>query len=87
MGYVATGARYGRPERSVLGHAAGIGMAVCGVIGAVSGLIVGLTVHPLTAPFAMAEVGMPAAVLGGVIGLVVGLAIKAVGAISARSGG
>lgn len=63
---------------SILGRAAGIGTAVCGVAGAIVGLIIGLRVHPPTAVFAMAELGIPAAVVGGMLGLLVGLGVWAV---------
>ena len=68
---------------SLLGRAAGIGMAVCGVIGAIAGLIVGLMVHPPTAVFAMVELGIPATVVGGILGFLVGLGVWTVRRIRA----
>ncbi len=62
----------------ILGRAAGIGMAVCGGLGAIAGLIIGLIAHPPTAVFAMAELGIPATVVGGILGLLVGLGVWAV---------
>ncbi len=67
----------------IFGRAAGIGMAVCGVLGAIAGLIIGLMAHPPTAVFAMAELGIPAAVVGGVLGFLVGLGVWAVRRIRA----
>jgi hypothetical protein len=43
-----------------------------GLIGAIVGLVVGLIVHWPTAPFAVVELGLPAAVIGGVAGLAAG---------------
>lgn len=67
----------------ILGRVAGIGMAVCGVLGAIAGLIIGLMAHPPTAVFAMAELGIPAAVVGGILGFLVGLCVWAVRRIRA----
>ena len=48
------------------------GAAVAGVVGAIVGLIIGLFVYAPTAPFAMVEIGIPAAMVGGVLGLLIG---------------
>ena len=48
------------------------GAASAGVAGAVVGLIIGLCVYAPTAPFAMVELGLPAAIVGGVVGLLIG---------------
>ena len=48
------------------------GAAVAGVVGAIVGLIIGLFVHAPTAPFAMVEIGLPAAIVGGILGLLLG---------------
>jgi len=49
-----------------------LGAALAGVVGAIVGLIVGLFVYAPTAPFAMVEIGLPAAIVGGVLGLLIG---------------
>jgi hypothetical protein len=49
-----------------------VGVASVGVVGAISGLISGLYVYAPTAPFAMLELGLPAAMVGGVVGPLVG---------------
>ena len=54
-----------------------IGAAIAGMIGAVVGLVIGLIVHAPTAPFAVIEVGIPAAIVGGVIGLNTGVVVMA----------
>jgi hypothetical protein len=51
------------------------GAVSLGVVGAVAGLVIGLVVHPLTAPFAVVELGLPGATLGGLVGLVLGGAV------------
>lgn len=51
------------------------GSVFIGLIGAVVGLVIGLIVHPPSAPFAVVELGLPAAVLGGVAGLVLGAVV------------
>ena len=43
------------------------------MIGAVVGLVIGLIVYAPTAPFAVVEIGLPAAIVGGVIGLSTGV--------------
>jgi len=55
-----------------------LGAAVAGVVGAFVGLIIGLFVHAPTAPFAIVEIGLPAAMVGGVLGLLIG-SVKAIG--------
>ena len=54
-----------------------IGAASLGVIGAVVGLVVGLIVYAPTAPFAVFEIGLPAAIAGGVIGTGAGVIVIA----------
>jgi hypothetical protein len=54
-----------------------IGAVVLGIAGGIAGLIISLFVYPPTAWFAVAEVGMPAALLGGLAGLVVGFLVQA----------
>jgi hypothetical protein len=48
------------------------GAAGAGVIGAIGGLILGLRAYAPTAPFAVIELGLPAAIAGGLLGLVTG---------------
>ncbi len=55
-----------------------VGAMTCGSIGAIVGLIVGLVVHPPTAPFALLEIGVPATFVGGVVGLGSGAVASAV---------
>jgi ABC-type uncharacterized transport system permease subunit len=55
-----------------------IGALVLGIAGGVAGLISGLFAYPPTAWFAVAEVGVPAALLGGLAGLVAGFLVQAV---------
>jgi hypothetical protein len=47
------------------------------MIGAIVGLIVGLVVYAPTAPFAVVELGFPAAIVGGVVGLIAGVIVIA----------
>ena len=54
-----------------------VGAASAGVVGAIIGLIVGLHIYAPTAPFAAAELGLPAAIVGGVLGLVSGMFVAA----------
>lgn len=58
--------------RSVL-----LGMIIAGAAGVIAGLVIGLRAYAPTAPFAMLELGLPAALCGALIGLAVGLLIKA----------
>lgn len=51
---------------------AALGAAALGLVGAVVGLIIGLYAHAPTAPFALVELGLPAAILGALLGLIVG---------------
>jgi ABC-type uncharacterized transport system permease subunit len=48
-----------------------------GIIGTIVGLIVGLLANPLTAWFAMFELGIPAAIAGGVVSLIAALILTA----------
>jgi hypothetical protein len=54
------------------------------MIGAVTGLVIGLFTYAPTAPFAAVELGLPAAIVGGVVGLVAG-AVMAVARSSLRN--
>jgi len=47
------------------------------MIGAIVGLIVGLIVYAPTAPFAVVELGLLAAIVGGVVGLIAGVIVIA----------
>ena len=68
--------RFQREQRRRLrGRATTIGMTLGGAMGAVAGLVIGLMVHPSTAIFAVAEVGLPSAVVGAGLGFLVGMAI------------
>jgi presenilin-like A22 family membrane protease len=55
-----------------------IGSLVFGIGGGIAGLIIGLFAYPPTAWFAVAELGLPAAVLGSLAGFVVGFVVQAV---------
>jgi len=55
-----------------------MGALVLGIAGGIGGLISGLLAYPATAWFAVAEVGLPAALVGGLTGFVVGLLVLAV---------
>jgi hypothetical protein len=55
-----------------------IGALALGIAGGIGGLISGLFAYPPTAWFAVAEVGVPAALLGGLVGFLVGLLVQAV---------
>ena len=59
------------------GRWAVIGAASVGMIGAAVGLAIGLIVYAPTAPFAVLELGLPAAIVGGVIGLSTGVIVLA----------
>jgi hypothetical protein len=50
-----------------------LGALFAGVTGGIAGLVVGLFAYPPTAPFAVVELGFPAALAGGVVGLVAGM--------------
>lgn len=52
-----------------------IGAAAACAIGGFAGLLIGLSVHPATAWFAVFELGVPAGVAGGVVGLFAGLLV------------
>jgi hypothetical protein len=62
----------------LLARCAVIGAVSAGVLGAMAGLVVGLLAYAPTAPFAVAELGLPAAVAGGAAGLAAGVIVKAV---------
>jgi hypothetical protein len=64
-----------QPMRSVV-----VGAVALGALGAALGLLLGLRAYPPTAWFAVAEVGVPAAMVGALVGLVVGL----IGSAAAR---
>ena len=49
-----------------------VGAASLGIIGAIVGLVRGLIVYAPTAPFAVVELGFPAAIVGGIVGLIAG---------------
>jgi ABC-type uncharacterized transport system permease subunit len=55
-----------------------ISALVLGIAGGIAGLIIGLFAYPPTAWFAVAELGVPAALLGGLAGLIVGFLVQAV---------
>lgn len=55
-----------------------LGAMLCGVPGAIAGLVVGLDAHPATAWFAMFELGLPAAIVGSALGLAAGSAVTVV---------
>ena len=55
-----------------------IGALALGIAGGIAGLILGLLAYPPTAWFAVAELGVPAALLGGLAGFVVGFLVQAV---------
>ena len=61
-----------------------VGAACAGMIGAVTGLVIGLFTYAPTAPFAAVALGLPAAIVGGVVGLVAG-AVMAVARSSLRN--
>jgi hypothetical protein len=50
-----------------------LGALFAGVTGGVVGLVVGLFAYAPTAPFAVVELGFPAALAGGIVGLVGGI--------------
>jgi ABC-type uncharacterized transport system permease subunit len=50
-----------------------VGATAAFLLGALIGLVVGLIANPLTAWFALFEVGVPAGILGTVVGALVGL--------------
>ena len=55
-----------------------IGAVSTGVVGSVTGLVVGLVTYPRTAWFAIFELGAPSAIVGGLIGLASGVIASAV---------
>lgn len=61
----------------LLARAVLIGTMSTGVVGAIIGLVVGLRTYAPTAPFAVVELGLPAAIVGAVAGLAIGSIICA----------
>jgi hypothetical protein len=61
-----------------------VGAVGLGALGAIAGLIIGLIVHPPTAPFALLEIGIPATLVGGLVGLASGSIVSAARHIGAR---
>ncbi len=73
------------PRRlSLPGRWAVVGAAWVGTIGAIVGLVRGLAAWAPTAPFAVVELGIPAAIVGGVVGLLAGVAVMAGRSIKRR---
>jgi hypothetical protein len=54
-----------------------VGAASFGTLGAIVGLIVGLHAYAPTAPFAVVELGLPAALAGSLVGFMAGLIVAA----------
>jgi ABC-type uncharacterized transport system permease subunit len=54
-----------------------LGAATGGVIGAIVGLIIGLYANPVTAWFALFELGIPAFIAGGLVGCIAALTVAA----------
>ena len=52
-----------------------VGAVLLGALGGAVGLFLGLRTYPLTAWFAVLEVGVPAAAAGSVLGLLVGVVL------------
>jgi hypothetical protein len=50
-----------------------LGGSSAGLVGLITGLIIGLSAYPPTALFACVEVGLPAATVGAVLGAAVGV--------------
>ena len=50
-----------------------LGALIAGVTGGIAGLVVGLFAYAPTAPFAVVELGFPAALAGALVGLVAGM--------------
>ena len=63
---------------SVTGRWTTVGALLAGVTGGIAGLVLGLFAYAPTAPFAVFEVGIPAALAGAVVGFVLGTIRKAV---------
>jgi len=49
-----------------------VGAVSIGLLGAIAGLIIGLFTYAPTAPFAVIELGLPAAIAGAILGFVIG---------------
>jgi membrane associated rhomboid family serine protease len=64
-----------------------VGAVTLGVSGGIAGLVIGLVDYGPTAPVAVLEVGLPAAVAGAVAGLVAGVAANAARWIRQRLAG
>jgi len=65
---------------------AATGLIVCGLLGAVLGLVLGLRAHPATAWFAVFELGLPAAIVGALGGAVAGVIASLLGRIGGGDG-
>ena len=71
----------------LLPRAAVMGAAFAGIAGGIAGLVVGLLTNPPTAPFAVVELGLPAAVVGALGGLATGLVVFALRRITPTEAG
>jgi hypothetical protein len=60
------------------------GAAIAGVVGGIAGLVIGLSVHPATAWFAVLELGLPSAVVGTLLGAAGGAVATVVRRVRAR---
>lgn len=61
-----------------------VGAVGLGAVGAIVGLVIGIIVHPPTAPFALLEIGVPATWVGGLVGLASGSIVSAAKRTGAR---
>lgn len=59
----------------LLQRCATVGTVSGGLVGAIAGLIIGLSTHAATAWFALFELGIPAGVVGGLAGLIAALMV------------
>ena len=62
------------------------GVCIAGSLGGIIGLLIGLHVYAPTAPVAMIELGLPAAVLGGIVGMAADLTVMVGRRTRRRSG-
>jgi hypothetical protein len=60
-------------EMPIVVRFAVVGSSAAGLLGALVGLVLGLTAYPPTAWFAIFEVAVPSGILGSAVGAVVGL--------------